>query len=217
MSIYKNGDKILNSITAVEEEKVKEIVNERTVLRDTDLDTVLEEGKYYVGSNCTNAPIAGGYLDVRRFNDDFIAQILVHYSVSQSQTVYVRTKSTAFGKWVRLTGTKADNVAVTNVTDTLVSGNATGGTLSYYVKDGICYVELDAVVINSASSGGSLSSFTFPIPYANRRSGYKTIQSWKGNNVIQLSVMSNGKLAYWCETGAIGNTFYGQFSYPVAE
>lgn len=122
-----------------------------------------------------------------------------------------------FNGWTKVCTTSVEDVELNNVTDTLVSENATGGTLSYYVKDGICYIELDAITISSISSGGSLSSFYFPVPYLNRRSGYKTIQSWKGNNVLQLSVMSNGKLAYWCESSSIGSIFYGQFSYPVAD
>ena len=170
----------------------------------------------------TNVPYGNGILIIHKRRD---SKFSIEFKISAGGTVaqnYLYIGQLKGGDvtgltWQRVCTTSVEDVPVTNITETLVTSNATGETLSYFVKDGKCYIELDAIKIVSISSGGWLSSFNFPKPYLNRRSGYKTIQSWQNNKVLQLSIMSNGKLAYWCETDSVGSIFYGQFSYPVAE
>lgn len=181
--------------------------------------TSLVSGKLYVINNLPNQK--GGLLTIRKY---VIGRNDIQYRTTYGDGVmkdlyiaYFRGADVSGLTWQKVCTTSTKDISITNITDTLISTKASEGTLSYFVKDGICYIEIDGVKIDSTGSGGSLSSFTFPVPYANRRSGYKTIQSWQTNKVLQLSVMSDGKLAYWCGTDSVGSKFYGQISYPVAE
>ena len=139
-------------------------------------------------------------------------------AIAMSGNCYIKVQGwNTWTKWQKVCSTSVADVPLTKVTSTVIASNVTNGELRYFVKDGKCYIELDTINIATIGNAISISSFNFPIPYLNRSCGYKTIQSVKGNKSLLISVDSNGNLKYWANEYHIDGTYFGSFSYPVAE
>ena len=118
-------------------------------------------------------------------------------------------------KWRMLCSTSvADkiytSIPVSNITNATIT---TGGDLSYSIKNGICYVRINGLVL-SGKGRVTVPTGTFPIPNNSLTNGHFPVVT--NNSNCYLAVLSSsGGLSINCGTGT--DTVYTSFSYPVAE
>ena len=116
--------------------------------------------------------------------------------------------------WQRVSTSVADkrytSIPVSNITNATIT---TGGDLSYSIKNGICYVRLNGLVL-SGKGRVTVSTETFPIPDNSITNGHFPVIT--NNNDCYLAILSSsGGLSINCDTGT--GTIYTTFSYPVSE
>ena len=116
--------------------------------------------------------------------------------------------------WQRVSTSVADkrytSIPVSNITNATIT---TGGDLSYSIKNGICYVRLNGLVL-SAKGRVTVPEGTFPIPDNSITNGHFPVIT-NMNNCYLAVLSSSGGLGISCDTGT--DTIYTTISYPVKE
>ena len=194
-------------------------ISKREIIKNVDLNTFVDEGKYYIASGCTNSPIDGGYLNIMRYDDDFVCQICARYYISTSKNMYIRTKvSGTWQEWQSVCTTSVADVPVTIVN---LTGTDIHGTVKYMVKSGICYVSAWGVESDTAKTAYRLvEAGVMPKPIIS--SGTALVHgdtAQKGKIMGQLYIDNFGALSLhiYIPNTELTGMGYGSFSYPVAE
>ena len=187
----------------------------REIIKNVDLNTFVDEGKYYIASGCTNSPIDGGYLNIMRYNDDFVCQICARYHVSTSKNMYIRTKvSGTWKEWRSVCVTSVEDVPATQVNYNV--SDIKSGKITYEVINGVCYVYIIGLVPARVGLAIEISQTSMPKP----RVGLVTcsINNDAANERIGLFYIDHG---YNCcprvHFYSADKAGYATFSYPVAE
>ena len=229
MSIMHNGEKVLNNINTVPITQTidassteKEIpsakavntllnnkVNKMAMLTSQNIDDLVNEGSYYVIA-ATNAPDAYGWVDVLA-NNDYTIQ-LFYPSITTNCEMYIRRRREGvWGKWKRVCTTSVADVAQTDFSS---EESTITGTMTYTVKDGICYVVLWGV-------SGTKTGFDF-VTYSSMPKCHMTVgipfcsASSDGGN-IAFAYINTNQTVLKINIFKTGIQFFGSFSYPVAE
>ena len=192
-------------------------ISKREIIKNVDLNTFVDEGKYYIGSGCTNSPIDGGYLNIMRYDDDFVCQICARYRISTSKNMYIRTKvSGTWQEWQSVCTTSVADVPVTDVTFT--SPNVSKGheieVCKYCVKNGVCYVTLNDLTFSS--SYVSAENFVV-LPKPAMRQDFELTNDCGTTVLGKLFLEESGAMHLYTNTTPVTATGYISFSYPVEE
>ena len=217
--ISKTIDKTSTDNTVPTSKAVETRMSKREIIKNVDLNTFVDEGKYYIASGCTNSPIDGGYLNIMRYDDDFVCQICARYYISTSKNMYIRTKvSGTWQDWQKLCTTSVDNIPVTSLAwaETTYFENTFTGCW-YQVKNGVCFVNID-MICNSPMTGGYKLPITLPTPNTDYvHSSVSSLPNGSyGHSSITIAVTGGGThvVAYG---GIASDRYLGTFSYPVKE
>ena len=191
----------------------------RETIKNVDLNTFVDEGKYYIDSGCTNSPVDGGYLNIMRCNDDYVCQICARYNIAASNNTYIRTRVDGkWGTWKKVCTTSVVDVPLTSLAwaDTSYFENAFT-RCNYQVKNGICFVNID-MICNSPMTGGYKLPITLPAP-TTEYVHFSVSSLPNGAYVtssVTIAVAGSGTqvVAYG---GVATHRYLGMLSYPVAE
>lgn len=160
-------------------------------------------------NTCQNAP--SGVVDcfclIRKIsNVNWIGITL--WDIRTENVYEIRKTAGTWGKWKKLCTTSVEDVDKVMIT----TQNLTEGIVSYFVKNGICYVSISR--ITPSVNGGStiITANTLPPPDAKGNNHY-TIGTTSG--VIGLFVINNDGSAVFYGQNTV--SYFGQFSYPVRE
>ena len=131
--------------------------------------------------------------------------------------VFVRSvrEAGAWTKWQRLCSTGVADKSWTTIPESSIT-NATlvsGGTFTYSIKNGICYVRINGLVL-SGKGGVTVPTGTFPIPDISITNGHFPVVSDRNNCYLTI-LSSSGGLTISCGTNT--GTIYTTISYPVKE
>ena len=191
----------------------------RETIKNVDLNTFVDEGKYYIDSGCTNSPVDGGYLNIMRCNDDYVCQICARYNIAASNNTYIRTRVDGkWGTWKKVCTTSVVDVPLTSLAwaDTSSFENAFT-RCNYQVKNGICFVNID-MICNSPMTGGYKLPITLPAP--NTDYVHFSVSSLP-NGVHETSsitiVVAGSGTQVRAYGGVATHRYLGMLSYPVAE
>ena len=191
----------------------------RETIKNVDLNTFVDEGKYYIDSGCTNSPVDGGYLNIMRCNDDYVCQICARYNIAASNNTYIRTRVDGkWGTWKKVCTTSVVDVPLTSLAwaDTSSFENAFT-RCNYQVKNGICFVNID-MICNSPMTGGYKLPITLPAP--NIDYVHFSVSSLP-NGVHETSSITIAVAGSGTQVRAYGGVathrYLGMLSYPVAE
>ena len=191
----------------------------RETIKNVDLNTFVDEGKYYIDSGCTNSPVDGGYLNIMRCNDDYVCQICARYNIAASNNTYIRTRVDGkWGTWKKVCTTSVADVPVTSLAwaDTTYFENTYTGCF-YQVKNGVCFVNID-MTCNAPMTGGYKLPLTLPKPtteYVHFSVSSLPNGAYESSS-ITIAVTGSGTqvVAYG---GVATHRYLGMLSYPVAE
>ena len=192
-------------------------MSKREIIKNVDLNTFVDEGKYYIASGCTNSPIDGGYLNIMRYNDDFVCQMCARYYISTSKNMYIRTKvSGTWREWQSVCTTSVEDIPWTNITGNLLStkvkfSNA-DSYASYCVKNGTCYVTIWSMTI-LAECGVEVLFNGLPEAAITGSSSLKTANASFG----LVFTGDGGQILTNVDASCIGKNGYCTLSYPVKE
>ena len=192
-------------------------ISKREIIKNVDLNTFVDEGKYYIASGCTNSPIDGGYLNIMRYDDDFVCQICARYHISTSKNMYIRTKvSGTWQEWQSVCTTSVADVPVTDVTfaSPNVSKARENEVCKYCVKNGVCYVTLNDLLF---SSGYKSEEGFVVLPKPAMRQDFELTDSLGTTVLGKLFLEESGAMHLYTNTTPVTATGYISFSYPVAE
>ena len=176
------------------------------MLTSQNIDDLVNEGSYYIIA-ATNAPDAYGWVDVLA-NNDYTIQ-LFYPSITTNCEMYIRRRREGvWGTWQKVCTTSVADVAQTNITS--LHSNVISGNIYYQVKNGICYVSLIALSINT------VESFTIceGLPRCSSKP-HCVLTSGDANTILGLVYVSvSGTLGVNMRQSGTG---YCEFSYPVEE
>ena len=193
-------------------------ISKREIIKNVDLNTFVDEGKYYITSGCTNSPVDGGYLNIMRYDDYYVCQICARYRIAaSSNNMYIRTKIEGkWGTWQKLCTTGVADVPPTDVTfaSPNVSKARENEVCKYCVKNGVCYVTLNDLLFSSNYK--SEESFVV-LPKPAMRQDFELTDSLGTTVLGKLFLEESGAMHLYTNTTPVTATGYISFSYPVAE
>ena len=144
----------------------------------------------------------------------YSTQICVHANENQNttkqRTIYVRhCYNGTWGNWGTISSTSVADIPLTNITT--YDTPTVSGTVSYQVKNGICYVFVNNIV--SSTTGNDVTLKT-GLPKPKCTVATSAFYDMQGNISSMIFVTTGGTLK-----GHFFNTTsgWGSFSYPVAE
>ena len=126
--------------------------------------------------------------------------------------VYVRSvrEADTWTKWRKLCTTSVEDVPVT----TLTVNSWASGTITYCVRNGICFVHVTALISNTMSTANQELASGLPKPlFADKWYSVASNTPTQGSLFVHLDV--NGKLTN--HVGIDNSYYFGSFSYVVAE
>ena len=97
----------------------------------------------------------------------------------------------------------------------LTMGSGMNGSMQYRVKNGICYVQVNALKSSTMSTSGQTITSGLPIPELTANVWYSLTANSITDGGILISIDGTGKMTN--HVGSNSATYYGYFSYPVAE
>ena len=107
--------------------------------------------------------------------------------------------------------TKVADVPLTQLT----MGSGVSGSVSYYVKNGICYVQVNGLKSSTMSTSGQIMTSGLPVPEVITEAYYPLIANDYTKGCLLVAVKDTGKMVN--HVGVNNASYYGAFSYPVAE
>ena len=130
--------------------------------------------------------------------------------------VFVRPPNIENQTWSKVCTTKVQDVAWTNANMT----NNVDGSISYRVKNGICYVRVDGIRSSTMSTSGTAIANGLPTPEQGVMGSWFSLSANVGAvaseiQCLLVNVNNSGVISNY-----VGNNnipYYGAFSYPVAE
>ena len=178
--------------------------NKMVMKPSQNVDDLVDEGSYYV-LEARNAPDGYGWIDVLA-NNNYTIQ-LFYPSITANCEMYIRRRQAggAWSPWKRLCTTTVADVPKTSVATQNVTGS-----VSYAVKNGVCYVVV-SIVVPTDFTAGSIIVPTNSLPKYNTDCSNGHHPLYKGGLFV---VEVDGSARLW---DVIGQNVYGSFSYPVAE
>ena len=119
--------------------------------------------------------------------------------------------------WNRVCTATVEDKVNDDVTSLLDTTKATAENIIYTVKNGWCNVKVNSIKpLSSATKVNILPDGTLP-----KTNGYMyaNLSNWNATSSqnILVRVGVKGELTIWCASGNENVSYYGSFSYPVAE
>lgn len=204
--VYNATRKFFKTYTSIQQlgltsgsETIEDIVN--SMESSTRLITVIE------GGNLSIYPNTSGTLIVEKLN---IYRVHFKFCMDGLPTVFVGTYHavSGFTGWHRLCTTKVADVDKVIIT----TQNLTVGVVGYFVKNGICYVSISGITPSLNSGSTIITANSLPLPN-NKGNNHYTISTTSG--AAGLFVINNDGSAVFYGQNTL--SYFGQFSYPVAE
>ena len=166
-----------------------------------------------IGENISNVsiyPYINGTLIVEKLN---IYRVHFKFCIDGSPLVYVGNYHTisGFTGWSRLCSTKLGDVPWTPLT----MGSGMNGSMQYRVKNGICYVHVDALKSSTMNTSGQTITSGLPAPEIISHVWYSLTSNSPTNGSLLVNISGTGKMTN--NIGVNDAVYYGYFSYPVAE
>ena len=121
------------------------------------------------------------------------------------------TSDCIYSPWKKVCTTSVSDVALTQLT----MGSGVSGSVSYYVKNGICYVQVNGLKSSTMSTSGQIMTSGLPVPEVITEVYYPLIANDYTKGGILVTVKDTGKMVN--HVGVNNASYYGTFSYPVAE
>ena len=183
----------------------------------TDMDNLTRLGQHEVVWDTTNIsnfpPVSKGTTRMRIKIEGistsmYRQEIEFHAGVVNQGIWYRNLIDGVWSTWKKITTSTVEDVDKVIIT----TQNLTAGIVSYFVKNGICYVSISG--ITPSLNGGStiITANTLPLPDTKGNNHY-TIGTTSG--VVGLFVINNDGSAMFYGQNTV--SYFGQFSYPVAE
>ena len=264
MSIYQGNKKVLGGVSNIEENKVKEIIdNERpitTTIDSTSIDTQIPSAKsvydkYNIHdkseaySNIITNPL---YVDVLNADSRYNKDGIVSRDTAEDLTTFTFPIDCSWGireifwkseynlvnkitgmdlnnkpgtwinvlrgdasthtwsGWYRLCATKIADVPWTQLT----MGSGMSGSVSYRVKNGICYVQVHSLSSSTMSTISNTITSGLPVPEINT-SWYTLTENSPTGSSLLVTIDGTGQMI--SHIGVDNASYFGYFSYPVAE
>ena len=113
--------------------------------------------------------------------------------------------------WYRLCTTKIADIPWTPLT----MGSGMNGSMQYRVKNGICYVHVDALKSSTMNTSGQTITSGLPAPEIISHVWYSLTSNSPTNGSLLVNISGTGKMTN--NIGVNDAVYYGYFSYPVAE
>ena len=195
------------------------IINKKgecVTIRNTDLDTVLKGGLYYVQSSCANLPYdcLGGYMCVLyddELPNDYVIQILFSWN---GGPIYYRNKTATWRNWGIINTTKVANMPITQIIPTNTTDFGSWGDSYYTVSNGICHVSLWGVTITNPGSSVK-TGIVLPKPLFR---GAGTFLTGPGTGTPSgFAYVEPHDCILTFDNAAVNKYLFVSFSYPVAE
>ena len=191
-----------------------------------DCNNCIITGYYVASSTCINVPSGEKYGILKVYGrrtdiESSTSQWIIQEYTSTSGKRYIRSSVNAnslmptnWGSWKRLCNTVVYDVDKTNIVwegDILTTINEA----TYHVKNGICYIDFNAVAISlTENKSGIIVAKNLPKPTFSK---YINHANWGLVSGILFNISSAGNLSIWCDSNNNGRNLYGSFSYPVKE
>ena len=118
---------------------------------------------------------------------------------------------TRLKKWQKICSTSVVDVGLTKLE---AGGDMTGG-VQYYVKNGICYVNVIGLSSSTMSAGSQEIVSGLPVPAITTNVWYTLTSNSTTGGSLLIRIDDTGKMIN--HIGTNGASYYGSFSYPVAE
>ena len=193
-------------------------------IRDTNLDTVLNGGLYYIGGSCANLPnnCLGGYMCVLYHDlasNDYVTQILISWD---GKKIYYRNKAGNWLNWKIISSTTVADVSKTVYSlDTSCDGVYKKGDTNtdncwYAIRNGWCIVQIDLRCLQ-LNAGYICVSTSLPKPIATIANVFMSNDIVINEGDKPLIIIVGGDGVMKAEGGKLGGRYIGTFSYPVAE
>ena len=210
-----NEVKILNDakLNKTDANKLNCVTIDNVSLKEYILTNFTETRKTYyliAKTTCTDLPKASNFYITVETPGAYTYKVTAK-ELNDSNGRYVCTYRTISSSW-----TAWEKVCTTTVADvdkvTITTQNLTEGIVSYFVKNGICYVSISG--ITPSLNGGStiITANTLPLPNTKGNNHY-TIGTTSG--ATGLFVINNDGSATFYGQNTL--SYFGTFSYPVAE
>ena len=210
-----NEVKILNDakLNKTDANKLNCVTIDNVSLKEYILTNFTETQKTYyliAKTTCTDLPKASNFYITVETPGAYTYKVTAK-ELNDSNGRYVCTYRTISSSW-----TAWEKVCTTTVADVdnviITTQNLTAGIVSYFVKNGICYVSISE--ITPSLNGGStiITANTLPLPDTKGNNHY-TIGTTSGA-VGLLVINDNGSATFY---GQNTLSYFGTFSYPVAE
>ena len=209
-------------------------IGNTNILENDDLNNYLTPGVYTcmsstIANTLANCPHIGSNFKLivnknRGNNDTFygyqmivgtkggnpVTDVCVYYrGISMYDNAYV------FSKWKIMSGSTVEDVPFTTITTSnLFSNKITAGTVSYCVKNGVCYVYLDGI---RCSEVGTNISILENMPKALITSGIHAGKSSSDATSTQYCFIIKNETTLKLHCFKAGDTGYCSFSYPISE
>ena len=173
------------------------------------VDDLVDEGSYYV-IEARNAPEAYGWIDVLA-NTNYTIQ-LFYPSINANCEMYIRRRQAggAWESWQKVCTTTVADVPFT----TLPVNDLATGTVSYTVKNGICYVWIRGVASSTMNVSNQIIVSNLPVP-KNDGLWYSIVSNDCMKGGLLVLVSGAGELLNY--SGLNDVPYYGSFSYPVKQ
>ena len=192
----------------------KLVIGTPTVIEDhlatltPDIDVV------YAGSNTGElVNVTGATIFLVKYRKIGTLETQEAFNPANGKSIACRAKNWWDGTWSswELTRSKVADVPWTPLT----MGSGMNGSMQYRVKNGICYVQVNALKSSTMSTSGQTITSGLPIPELTANVWYSLTANSITDGGILISIDGTGKMTN--HVGSNSATYYGYFSYPVAE
>ena len=198
---------------------IKDIWNKMQVnsiaIIDTNSSIVTDLDYFKIPLNIQSNQHAYGFLTIGKFKERTILEFRRAHSESainpETFIGYCVGKNCTSIQWKRMALVSVGDKSWTPLT----MGSGMNGSMQYRVKNGICYVQVNALKSSTMSTTGQTITSGLPVPELTANVWYSLTANSTTDGGILISIDSTGKMTN--HVGSNSATYYGSFSYPVKE
>lgn len=154
------------------------------------------------------------YYTIYNISDDNFKRI-VAYDIRKNDMYMIMKEGGVWGKWQKVCTTSVADVPKTTINLPNISSEFTTGYIEFEVFNGVCYMVLFNLTFTNTSTGNLVVN----IPGIPKRksNGWHTITNVISLKPLVVNIGANGGSIEFYTARETGTSYYGTFSYPVAE
>ena len=168
--------------------------------------------------NSPNSPYGAAGSDfhytIYNITDDGYKRI-VAYDIRKNDMYMIMKHSGTWGTWRKVCTTKVKDVPKTRIELPNISPELATGYIEFEVYNGVCYM----AIFNLAFANTSTGNIAVNIPEIPKRKndGWHTISNVTSLKPLVVNIGANGGAIEFYTAREVGTSYYGTFSYLVAE